>query len=427
MINTTGRIGPGGEVRARASRFRRWFWQPPRAHGESVDGRRVSFLELFYDLVYVVVLARAARTLAGNVSWRGFFEFVVIFGMLWMAWMFGTIYHEFHGREDGRTRLFVFVQMILLALLAVFTGEAAGESGAPFAITYTSFLVVLILLWQRVRRRDAKEFMEAAGRYQIGMLVSVALLAMSAGLPTDFRLVVWFCFVIAWIVGVGGAILSPSQRFRLGVTATSSLAERFGLFVIIVLGEVVVGVVDGLSKAGQGPRSIATGMLGLMVGFAYWWTYFDFVGRRLPRDSAPSLAGWIYGHLPVTLSIAAAGAAMVSLVEHAEGQRTPIGAAWLLASSVSIGMLGLVLKIRTTEDYRRLESVYQPVSVAMTIAAGAALLAGWWRPAPWLLALTLIVVLAGTWLFAVDRWLRLEESDQMVAPSGRARSEALLP
>lgn len=380
---------------------------------------------MFYDLVYVVVLARAARTLAEQVSWRGFFEFAVIFGMLWMAWMNGTIYHEFHGREDGRTRVFVFLQMLLLAVLAVFTGEAAGESGTPFAITYTVFLMMLIWLWHRVRRRDAKEFREVAGRYQIGMWGSVLVIAISAGLPSDLRMMVWSVFVLAWIVG--GALLSPLPRFQLGVTATHSLVERFGLFVIIVLGEVVVGVVDGLSNARQSPRSIATGMLGLLVGFAYWWTYFDFVGRRLPRNSGPSLAGWIYGHLPVTLSIAAAGAAMVSLVEHAEDQRAPIPTAWLLAVSVSIGLLGLVLKIRTLQDYERLKSLYQPASVAMTTAAGAALLAGWWRPAPWLLALTLIVVLAGTWLFAVDRWLRIEESDLsdlLPAPSPPDDSEA---
>lgn len=403
-------------------RFRSRFWQPPRAHGEAVANRRVSFLELFYDLVYVVVLARAARTLAEQVSWRGFFEFAVIFGMLWMAWMNGTIYHEFHGREDGRTRVFVFLQMLLLALLAVFTGEAAGESGTPFAITYTVFLMMLIWLWHRVRRRDAKEFREVAGRYQIGMWGSVLVIAISAGLPSDIRMMVWSVFVLAWIVG--GALLSPLPRFQLGVTATHSLVERFGLFVIIVLGEVVVGVVDGLSNARQSPRSIATGMLGLLVGFAYWWTYFDFVGRRLPRNSGPSLAGWIYGHLPVTLSIAAAGAAMVSLVEHAEDQRAPIPTAWLLAVSVSIGLLGLVLKIRTLQDYHRLVRLYRPASVAMSIAAGAALLAGLWRPAPWLLALTLVVILASTWLFAVDRWLRLEGSESVLSRSHRAGSEA---
>ncbi|HEX6221626.1 MAG TPA: hypothetical protein VF115_11075, partial [Acidimicrobiia bacterium] len=84
-------------------------------------------------------------------------------------------------------------------------------------------------------------------------------------------------------------------------------------------------------------------------------------------------------------------------------------------------------EIRTSQDYRRLKSLYQPASVGMSIAAGVALLAGWLRPAPWLLALTLIVVLAGTWLFAVDRWLRFEASDRyglVLAPSGPEHGDA---
>jgi low temperature requirement protein LtrA len=62
--------------------FRRRFWLPPRAHGEIIEDRTVSFLELFYDLVYVVVIGRAAHHLAEHVSWRGVGEFAVIFGLI---------------------------------------------------------------------------------------------------------------------------------------------------------------------------------------------------------------------------------------------------------------------------------------------------------------------------------------------------------
>ena len=62
--------------------FRRYFWKPPRAHGEVIEDRSVSFLELFYDLVYVIVIARAAHTLAEHVSWRGAADFAVVFGLI---------------------------------------------------------------------------------------------------------------------------------------------------------------------------------------------------------------------------------------------------------------------------------------------------------------------------------------------------------
>ena len=135
---------PGSE---NTSRFRSFFWQPPRAHGEVIEDRTVSFLELFYDLTYVVVIARAAHHLAGHVSWRGAAEFAVVFGLIWIAWLNGTLYYELHGRQDLRTRVFVFLQMLILVLLAVFTGEATGSAGSAFAWTYVAYLAVLTWLW----------------------------------------------------------------------------------------------------------------------------------------------------------------------------------------------------------------------------------------------------------------------------------------
>jgi len=102
------------------SRFRSRFWLPPRAHGDLIENRTISFLELFYDLVFVVVIARAAKTLAEDVTWRKSGEFAVVFGLIWIAWLRATLYYDLHGREDGRTRVFVFLQMTLL-------GPSVGE------------------------------------------------------------------------------------------------------------------------------------------------------------------------------------------------------------------------------------------------------------------------------------------------------------
>jgi low temperature requirement protein LtrA len=77
-------------------------------------GRTVSFLELFYDLVYVVVVSQAAHHLADHVSLRAVGEFAVVFTLIWIGWINGSLYLELHGREDGRTRTVVFVQMGIL-------------------------------------------------------------------------------------------------------------------------------------------------------------------------------------------------------------------------------------------------------------------------------------------------------------------------
>jgi low temperature requirement protein LtrA len=393
-------------------RFRRWFWRPPRAHGEVIEDRTVGFLELFYDLVYVVVVAQAAHHLAAHLTARGVLEFAVIFGLIWIAWLNGTLYLDLHGREDGRTRTFVFVQMAILALLAVFTADAAGDTGMAFALVYLAYLLVLTWLWYSVRRQDRPEYMTITARYLTGMVVTSVAMAVSAFLPDDLRLLVWAAIAIGWVGGtlLLGVVARARDGLEFGASATDSMVERFGLFTIIVLGEVVVGVVDGMSEAELDALTMVTGFLALVVGFGLWWIFFDFVGRRMPRKDAGAFTRWMMGHLPVTLAIAAAGAAMVSLIEHAHDASTPAGVAWLLAGSVALVLASLVVIVRTLADYDRLGAVYRPISVAMATGAAVALLLGWLQPAPWLLALSLVAVLSVVWLIAVDRWLSVRDA-----------------
>jgi low temperature requirement protein LtrA len=299
--------------------------------------------------------------------------------------------------------------MGILVLLAVFTADAADGSGWSFAVVYTTYQVVQTGLWYTVwlqDRRDHPEFVTTTGAYVVGMGVSAAVILASALLPATPRLVVWAGLAVAWIVGIVLAALS--SRVGLGLTPTDSLVERFGEFTIIVLGEVVIGVVAGLSAAERDARTIITGMLALWMGFGFWWIYFDLVGRRPPRADGGALSNWVMSHLPITLSITAAGAGMVSLIGHAHDATTPAGTSWLLAGAVALGLVALVLTERALVDASRLASVFQPLSLALTGGAAAALIVGWIRPAPWLLALLLVAILSAVWFFAVSRFLRAD-------------------
>jgi low temperature requirement protein LtrA len=390
-------------------RFKRWFWRPPRAHGEIIADRQVSVLELFYDLVYVAVLGQAAHHLAEHVSVRGLASFVVVFALIWIAWINGSLYLELHGREDGRTRSIVFVQMGILVLLAVFTADAADGSGRGFAVVYATYQVFQTGLWYSVwrqDRRDRPEFLATTGGYVVGMGVSATVIGASALLPATPRLLVWAGLGVAWIVGI--AVAARRSRASLGLTPTDSLVERFGLFTIIVLGEVVIGVVDGLSVAERDAKTIMTGMLALSMGFGFWWIYFDLVGNRLPRANRTALANWVMSHLPVALAITAAGAGMVSLIGHAHDTNSPAGTSWLLGGAVATGLLALVLIEQALADAERLSVVFHPLRLALAAGAATALLVGWLRPAPWLLALLLVAILSGVWFFAVSRFLRVD-------------------
>jgi low temperature requirement protein LtrA len=225
-----------------------------------------------------------------------------------------------------------------------------------------------------------------------GVGVSAAVIGASALLPATPRLIVWAGLAVAWIVGI--VLAARNARVGLGLAPTDSLVERFGLFTIIVLGEVVLGVVAGLSAAERDATTIITGMLALGLGFGWWWIYFDLVGRRLPSGDGGALSNWVLSHLPVTLVITAVGAGMVSLIGHAHDASAPAGTGWLLAGAVATGLLGVVLTEQALVDAERRSLVFHPLRLALSAGAAAALLVGWARPAPWLLALLLVAILS---------------------------------
>jgi low temperature requirement protein LtrA len=388
--------------------FKRWLASPPRPHGAIIKDRTVSNLELFYDLVYVAVISQASRTLAHDVSLAGFVNFAVIFAMIWFAWFNGSLYIELHGREDGRTRLLVFAQMSLLALLAVFTGNAATSTGQPFAIVFAIFLALMGWAWYAIRELDRverPEFLRITFFYVAGMAISTVVVAATALFPDGWRIPTWGLFVGGWLVFMLFGSRIRGTVATEGIVPTDSLVERFGLFTIIVLGEVILAVVTGLSAAGPDAFRIATGILALVIGFGLWWIYFDVVGRRLPRG-AGILWTWMLSHLPIQLAIVAAGAAIVSLIEHAHDPSTPSATALLLGGSVALGLVALILTERSLEDAVRLEAVYRPLGLALLAGAAIALVAGLLAPPPWLLAALLVAILSVLWFFVVARMIQ---------------------
>ncbi|HTK45640.1 MAG TPA: low temperature requirement protein A [Patescibacteria group bacterium] len=389
------------------AQFKRWLFSPPRPHGAVIKDRTVSNLELFYDLVYVAVIGQASHHLAEHVSLEGFVEFAIVFTMLWFAWFNGSLYIELHGREDGRTRLQVFFQMGILALLAVFTAEAAGSTGPQFALVYAVFLAFMGWQWYAIRELDRverPEFLRITAFYVGGMALSTVVVGATAAFPEGpWRLLVWAVFAAGWLLFM--LLGSRSGRQNEGILPTDSLVERFGLFTIIVLGEVIFGVVDGLSAAGPDALTIATGSLAMVIGFGLWWIYFDLVGRRLPRTGGP-IWTWMLSHLPIQLAIVAAGAGIVNLIEHAHEPTTPGATALLLGGSVALGLLALIVTERELEDAVRLEVVYRPLGAVLATGAAIALLAGWLAPAPWVLAVLLVAILTALWFFVVARMIR---------------------
>src|SRR5262249_13089184 len=142
-----------------------------------------------------------------------------------------------------------------------------------------------------------------------------------------------------------------------------------------------------------------------------------------PRNG-PALTNWVLSHFPITLSIVAAGAAIVSLIGHAHDPQAPSPTAWLLAGAVALGLLALIVIEQSLADAERLRSVYRPLRGALGLGAVAALVIGWLRPSPWFLALLLVGDLGVVWAFAVLRFLSADEWGEASAAAERETLQA---
>jgi hypothetical protein len=162
--------------RQRWARLRRSFWQPPRPHGEQPRQRVVGPLELFYDLATVVLVAQAAHHLAGHLTWRGLGEFAVVFTLVWITWINGSLHHELHGRDDARARSTFLLQILVLVAMGAFIPQAGGARGAPFAVATGVLFAILAVLWLLASRGDRPEYRRASRLFVAGTAACAAAL-----------------------------------------------------------------------------------------------------------------------------------------------------------------------------------------------------------------------------------------------------------
>ena len=361
---------------SRVSTFRR-LWQPPGRYADRAVDRSVTFLELFFDLVFVVVISQLAHRLAEHPSWSGVGWFVFLFYAVWSSWINGTLYHDLHTTDDVSVRVFTFGQMLAVALMAVYVGRVPGDGADGFALAYAANNLILVILWFRTGVHDPSH-RPGSVPYSTGYFIASAMFALSVTLDPPTIYWVWAgalsIEVLGMIVGYHRWTPPATQDGEAIIATTPSLIERLGLFVIIVLGEVIVGAVDGMAELGTLDKdAIIIGMLGVLVAIALWWIYFDLISRRTPRSSRTQL--WLYLHLPLVIGIAAGGAGVLNTVEHA-AEHLPDQVRWLLVGSLAVAVFSIALIARTLEIRRTQQELYRAgelailVSVALTMCVG---------------------------------------------------------
>lgn len=324
--------------------------QPPQlriGEGSEEQERHATWLELFYDLVFVVAISQLAHNLHDHVSILGFFGFVVLFIPVWWAWIGTTFYANRFDSDDIGHRLLTGLQMVAIAALAINVHHGLGESSAGFALAYAAGRILLVIEYLRA----AKHITAArplATRYAQGFAIAAILWLVSAFVPIEWR----FGF---WALGLIVDFATPLTASKLAIGLpphAGHLPERFGLFTIIVLGEAIIAVVDGVAEQKWDVQSAIAAVFGLGIAFSLWWIYFDNIGgapvRNAKADGRVSLLNtWLYTHLPLVIGIAATGVGVELVVVSEASVALPDNYRWLICGSLALCFVALGILHRT--------------------------------------------------------------------------------
>ena len=307
---------------------------PPRLRsGDTLEHRHATWLELFFDLVFVTAVARLGETLVEHPDTAGFLRFAGLFVPVAWAWMGFTYYANRFDTDDVPYRATVSAAMLAVGAMAVAGGEIGAGWSTRFAIAYVAVRLFLLVLYWRARSHvpDARSAINA---YLVGFGLGVALWIVSLAVPAPERYALWALGLAAEFVtplaGWGAISATPIDRRHLG--------ERFGLFTIIVLGEAVVAVVSGTQLEGWATAPVEVATAGFVAAVAMWWIYFDFQGGAEPRGGRWAFVN-AYGHVVLWMALAAYGAGVRLAIEHADGAAEVAGARWALAGSAAVFLL----------------------------------------------------------------------------------------
>ncbi|SHN47388.1 low temperature requirement protein A [Cryptosporangium aurantiacum] len=323
--------------RARAGRP----WRSPVVGRDPNETHRASTpLELLFDLCFVVAVASAAAELHHAVAEAHFgleiLSYLMVFFAIWWAWMNFTWYASAYDVDDVPHRLLTLVSIAGVLVLAAGVPQAFehGDFGVV-TLGYVIMRLGMIGHWLRVAA-DSPTFRRTALRYVAGLTVVQVGWILRLLLPDPWGLV-------ALPVLVAAELVVPVWAERTGETTwhPGHIAERYGLFTLLVLGEGILGatitVQSAISENGVSASLLCIAAAGLLVIFGLWWSYFKRPAEIGLRISPRASFRWGYAHYVVFAALAAVGAGIqvVADTDAHHAHLGPVGAAFALAVPVA--------------------------------------------------------------------------------------------
>jgi low temperature requirement protein LtrA len=271
----------------------------------------VTPLELFFDLVFVFAFTQVTALMSENPTWEGLGQGMLVLAAIWWAWGGYAWLTDTLASDDGIARIGLLSAMAAMLIAALAVPEAFGDDAVIFGLAYFAVRAIHIAVYTYgAPDVDARD---AIVNLAPGLLGAPALLILAGFLDGAAQAGLW---IVALLLDYGTPYVRDVSGFRV---SPSHFAERFGLIVIIALGESIVAVGAGLEGDELTAGVVVAALGGIAIAGTQWWAYFDVVAivaerklreaqgihrNRLARDSWGVLHGLlIAGIVLVALGI----------------------------------------------------------------------------------------------------------------------------
>lgn len=264
--------------------------------------RKATWLELFFDLIFVVAIAKAAHVLQhahhGHLAFDNYFKYTLIMIPLWWAWVGCTMFANRFDCDDVPQRLMSFAQMFAAVVLASFISADFDPHYKGFLLSYAAVRVLTVFMYLRAsahekKTRSVSNFLAAA--FGAGILISLS----SLFFEPPWRYVVLYAGIVFEIF----MPLLNKKRLKAVPVHAHHLPERFGLLTIVLLGESVLSLAASFEEIAWSPLSLSMAVCGFMLTCSIWWVYFENLDRSIMGRDLGHAHGIIYPHFFIYLGL----------------------------------------------------------------------------------------------------------------------------
>ena len=301
------------------------------------DAEAGTWLELFFDLVYVAILVELGNRLSHDVSMEGLLQFLFLFVIVWWSWLDKVLFNRSFPNDDLGQRFLVFFYMALMGLMAFNIHDITGSTAAYFLLAYATSKLILALMYVKAWRQYPQYRPMTRIYIVIFSVATIAWLAIAMFAPMNFLL-----WTLVTGVGIGlqvilTIILSRDHKlsFETPPMKEEYMRHRFGELTIIVLGEFFIKVITGASEREVYLVTVLYFFLLLSISMGLWWLYFDHQEHSSLAKRPARTEIWIYIHYPLLAAITAYGVVGSKVMALIPGEALSDHKCWLFCGALA--------------------------------------------------------------------------------------------